>query len=110
MKLEFSPCHRLPHRSFFWKGKQFPVCARCTGIHVGYISMFLFVFNLIAINFWFSLLLMVPTYLDGFVQALSDYESKNWRRFITGIFSGIGTMSIVSIVGKWIGFQILNLF
>lgn len=24
-------CHRRPERSFFYKGRQFPICARCTG-------------------------------------------------------------------------------
>lgn len=29
-------CHQRPDRSFFYKGYQFPVCARCTGLFVGY--------------------------------------------------------------------------
>lgn len=53
-RLEFTVCHRLPQRSFFWKGRQFPVCARCTGIHIGYLSLFLFLFNIIHIPFWWS--------------------------------------------------------
>lgn len=27
-------CHQLPDRSFFLDGRQFPVCARCTGLYV----------------------------------------------------------------------------
>ena len=30
-----SGCHQMPERSFFYKGKQFPVCARCTGVIIG---------------------------------------------------------------------------
>lgn len=30
-----SGCHQMPERSFSYKGKQFPVCARCTGIFIG---------------------------------------------------------------------------
>ncbi|MBQ3473297.1 MAG: DUF2085 domain-containing protein, partial [Methanobrevibacter sp.] len=26
-------CHRMHERSFFIKGHQFPVCARCTGFY-----------------------------------------------------------------------------
>lgn len=34
-------------------------------------------------------LLMVPMVLDGFFQLLTPYESKNYRRCITGILFGI---------------------
>lgn len=27
-------CHQLPDRSFFLDGRQFPVCARCTGLYL----------------------------------------------------------------------------
>ena len=27
-------CHQLPERSFFHDGRQLPVCARCTGLHL----------------------------------------------------------------------------
>ena len=30
-------CHQMPERSFFWKEYQFPICARCTGLAVGYL-------------------------------------------------------------------------
>ena len=30
-------CHQLPERSFFFKGYQLPICARCLGIILGYI-------------------------------------------------------------------------
>src|SRR6266404_9479319 len=29
-------CHQLPDRSFFIAGHQFAVCARCTGLYVGF--------------------------------------------------------------------------
>lgn len=35
------------------------------------------------------LLLMVPMVFDGFLQRLTSYESKNYRRCITGILFGI---------------------
>ena len=28
-------CHARPDRSFFFRGRQFPICARCTGELVG---------------------------------------------------------------------------
>lgn len=107
-KLEFTVCHQMPERSFFWKGKQFPVCARCTGIYIGYLSMFLFVFQLIHINFWISLLLIVPTYIDGMTQAFCNRESNNALRAISGFTAGIGIMSVVAIVGQFIGKQLVT--
>ena len=102
-------CHRLPHRSFFWKGKQFPVCARCTGIHIGYLSMPLFVFYIIYFNIWWTLLLILPTYIDGITQMFFKRESTNFLRVTTGFLAGIGVMSLVSIIGKFIAAQILLL-
>ncbi|NGQ95433.1 DUF2085 domain-containing protein [Brevibacillus sp. SYP-B805] len=34
--LRFMPCHRLHARTLFWRGKTFPLCARCTGIFLGF--------------------------------------------------------------------------
>lgn len=108
--IEFTYCHRKPERSFFWKGKQFPVCARCTGIHVGYISFILFLFGIIKIPLWISLLMIAPTYLDGVIQAVWNIESTNSRRFITGMIAGVGTSSLVSIAGIFTAQQLLKLF
>lgn len=106
--LSFSYCHRIPSRSFFWKGRQFPVCARCTGIHVGYLTMPLFLFSVWRLNLGWTVALMLPTYIDGSAQAFLGKESTNLRRFITGLMSGVGMMSLVSIIGKYIGDLILQ--
>lgn len=108
-KFHLTFCHRKPERSFFWNGKQFPVCARCTGIHLGYLSFPFFLFSIFTLNIWITVLLIIPTYLDGFSQALLNRKSNNFRRVITGLFAGIGTMSLVSIVGKYIGNLILKI-
>lgn len=107
--LEFTYCHRKPERSFFWKGKQFPLCARCTGINLGYVVLPLFIFGVIKIPLLWTILLIVPTYIDGAVQAYFNIESTNSRRFITGLMSGIGTMSLISIIGIYIGNLILTI-
>lgn len=106
-RLHITYCHRKPERSFFWKGKQFPVCARCTGIHIGYISFPLFLFSVFTLNIWWTVLLILPTYLDGLTQAFFKRESNNLLRVTTGVIAGIGLMSLVSIIGKFIGNQIL---
>lgn len=110
IKLHVTFCHRKPERSFFWKAKQFPVCARCTGIHIGYIAFPFFMFNVFVLNIYWTLALMLPTYIDGFTQAFCKRESNNILRVTTGLMAGIGGTSLVAIIGKYIGDQILLIF
>jgi len=49
----------------FFKGKQFPVCARCTGMYAGYISFPFFTLDLIHLSLLISFILIVPTFIDG---------------------------------------------
>lgn len=107
-KIQLVFCHRRPDRSFFWKGKQFPLCARCTGIHIGYLTFPLFVFNVFSFNIWWTLLLIIPTCLDGWTQACCNRGSNNLLRVVTGLMAGIGAMSLVAIIGKSIGKLILS--
>lgn len=108
-KIHLTLCHQKPERSFFYKGKQFPVCARCTGIHLGYFAFPLFLFGIVRIPLLWTILLILPTYLDGAIQAFFNLESTNFRRFVTGLMAGIGTMSLTSIIGLYIGKFILTL-
>ncbi|PQL91928.1 DUF2085 domain-containing protein [Apibacter adventoris] len=39
---KFHTCHQKPERSFFWKRKQFPLCARCTGIYIAFVPFSFF--------------------------------------------------------------------
>lgn len=88
-------CHQKPERSFRYHGKQFPLCARCTGELAGIL--------ICAILFWFwhpsliiSVIMMIPMLIDGFTQRFTTYESTNIRRFITGFLFGIGITSLFS--------------
>lgn len=83
-------CHQMENRSFSFKGYQFPVCARCTGVFLGeFISIILIILN-IKINIIFSIILLVVMGLDWFIQYIKILESNNIRRVITGTFGGIG--------------------
>lgn len=106
--LQFVLCHQKPERSFFWKGKQFPVCARCTGIYLGYLSFPLFNFEVIALSNWVCVLLAAPTIIDGLTQAFCNRESNNVIRLITGVFAGVGLMAFVVNIGTLIGNLILK--
>ncbi|HLT24041.1 MAG TPA: DUF2085 domain-containing protein [Ignavibacteria bacterium] len=101
-------CHRIPSRSFFYKGKQFPVCARCTGTYIGFLSMPFFVFDLIYLSWLWTFIFILPTIVDGLTQAFMNRESNNTLRLITGFTYGVGLMSLASLIGKWIGSLILE--
>lgn len=96
---EFSGCHQLPERSFYFHGYQFPVCARCTGAIFGYIiaipAFFLLGFFKVA-----SFLCLIPMTLDWLIQLFKIKESNNTRRVITGILGGFGIMSIHLFIVK----------
>lgn len=83
-------CHQRPDRSFCINGKQFPLCARCTGILAGY---FLGITAACLTRCRYCavcMLLLIPMIVDGMVQQILKIESNNVRRFITGILGGIG--------------------
>ena len=81
-------CHQIPKRSFFFKGYQFPVCARCTGVILGeFISIILLLCS-IRIHFIVSCILLIPMGIDWGLQFLKILESDNIRRLITGMLGG----------------------
>ncbi|WP_297424944.1 DUF2085 domain-containing protein [Clostridium sp.] len=85
-----SGCHQLHERSFSFKGYQFPVCARCTGIYIGYIISAILLIMKIGISLKVCGLLIVIMSCDGLLQLLKVKKSTNFRRLITGILAGIG--------------------
>jgi uncharacterized membrane protein len=99
-------CHRLPERTFNIKGHYFPVCSRCTGLLLGFLSFFIFLyFNHIpySINLLiFSVLIMFPTVIDGYTQLIGLRESNNALRFFTGLIGGIGMVICMIIFFKFI--------
>ena len=87
-------CHQLPERSFFFKGYQLPICARCLGIILGYIlCIFLLIFNC-KLNIYLLFLLILTTLIDWSLQFFNILSSNNIRRLVTGILGGIGLMGI----------------
>lgn len=85
-------CHQRPDRSFFIRNRQFPICARCTGVVIGYIVA-LSVFIFCRTPLWLCLLFCMIMFLDWLVQYLKIKESNNIRRLITGILGGYGLLS-----------------
>lgn len=100
-------CHRKPERSFFIKGYQFPVCARCTGFYISLVVYFIYTyFYYVNYNFQLillAILLIVPSFLDGITQFYNLQESNNIRRLITGLGGGLGLGIILKAI-KWVLF------
>ena len=88
-----SGCHQMPDRSFFLRGKQFPVCARCTGAFIGYVIGGC-IFPLLKVNGIICMALCLPMFLDWFVQRIGLLQSNNVRRLITGLMCGFGLIQM----------------
>lgn len=87
-------CHQIPERSFYYKKYQYPVCARCTGVLIGYIigigTTWIFSFSL-KINILFILIMLT----DWSIQYFNIYKSNNLRRLISGILCGYGLINSI---------------
>ncbi|MGL4791087.1 MAG: DUF2085 domain-containing protein [Anaerotignaceae bacterium] len=91
----FFGCHCKRERSFVYKNKQFPICARCTGELLGMVSGIFLLLILGVPSLKICIVLMIPMVFDGFLQMLTKYESNNIKRVITGYFFGIGFMALI---------------
>jgi len=89
-----SGCHQMPERSFFYKGNQFPVCARCTGVTIGQTTAIILALSKRFISFPSALLLLLIMGFDWVIQAIHIKKSSNFRRLITGFCGGLGLFSI----------------
>lgn len=94
----------MPERSFFFKGNQFPICARCTGILIGYIIGIIYIVIFKELHIFLELLLMIPLLIDGTGQYLGYFQSTNVRRLLTGILAGISTICLFRLACV-LGFQ-----
>lgn len=84
-------CHQRPDRSFYFRGYQFPVCMRCTGIFVGFVIA-MFVYGRMSIRWWINCLLLIPLVFDGCGQYMGYWESTKYSRVLTGLLAGFGCM------------------
>jgi uncharacterized membrane protein len=96
---KFLICHRLPDRTFKFRGHYFPVCSRCTGLYVGVIifcTCFLFFFIKYSVTLIFmAFIITLPCLIDGSTQYLGFRKSNNELRFITGFAAGFGAAMLI---------------
>ena len=91
--LPLLPCHRMSHRSFTVRGRQFNVCARCTGLLAGILaSPLLTPWRHVSLLLFLSGVAMVA--LDGITQLIGVRESNNLIRVITGFVAGLWVVPI----------------
>ncbi|MHC1709632.1 MAG: DUF2085 domain-containing protein [Methanomassiliicoccales archaeon] len=97
-------CHQQSDRSFELNGNQMPFCARDLGLLAGAV-LGLAAFALLGrkVPWVWLFVLLVPMALDGVVQAITDYESSNVIRLLTGAIAG-------SAAGYGAGTLISNFF
>lgn len=96
---KISGCHQMPERSFFIHGKQFPVCARCTGVLIGTLSAY-FVFTAYVLPVKFCVMGCSVMFADWFIQYAGICTSTNIRRLITGIVGGYSLATFHCMVIK----------
>jgi len=116
-------CHQKAERTYTVNGNQMPVCARDVGIFIGASGglllmsltkggknlkdMLLDLINLdltmsekkkIAILIILGAVFALPLILDGTIQLVTDYESFNAFRTLTGVLFGFGFSIFISAI------------
>jgi uncharacterized membrane protein len=107
----YAVCHRLADRSFFVAGRQFPLCARCTGTFLGALLGLIWVaawgrlrasrlppLPILAVLIGFVSLWAfdgLNSYLTLFPGAPYLYEPRNWLRMTTGLLNGLALILFV---------------
>jgi len=90
-------CHQLSERSYYLNENQMPFCSRDVGLFIGLVTGLLLIIVLrLRVPILPLFLLLVPMGVDGVLQLVTDYESSNVLRIISGIVGGIGVGMILS--------------
>ena len=91
-------CHQISERSYYLNGNQMPFCSRDEGIFLGLvIGTTLAIITRYEIKVIYFILGIVPIGVDGLAQLLTDYESTNPIRLITGMLAGVVVALLVSM-------------
>ena len=101
-------CHQIPSRSFEAGGLLFPVCARDTGIYLGFLFSVLLIFILYSKHekkpgdlpslgyILLMALLVLPMAFDGLTSYFGLRATTNTIRYITGLCTGIALGSLIA--------------
>lgn len=100
----FAICHQMPARSLHYAGRALPVCARDTGIFLGFTICLL----VLAVAYWRAEprfpswpkaillgLFLLPTIVDALTSYAGLRESSNAVRLVTGTLAGVGVAALL---------------
>lgn len=91
-------CHQKADRSFFISKYQLPICARCTGLLLGYILGVTLIVSKKQFNLFINLSFIIIMFIDWFIQYKQIRMSNNIRRLVTGFLCGIGVIGILATI------------
>jgi len=90
-KIGLSFCHRRKDRSIRISGYTFPLCARCTGLWLGFVMGLLVRVAGLHMPPVFVFAFMLPLTVDSLTQLAGYRESNNRLRLLSGFLFGIAT-------------------
>jgi uncharacterized membrane protein len=105
----YAVCHRIDLRSFHMDGREFPMCARCSGMYLGAVLGLVYqliqgrrggmpslkVFIVLGVFLAAFALDGLNSYLHFFPGFPSLYQPANWLRLFTGTGLGLGLAAVV---------------
>lgn len=100
-------CHRRKDRSIRCFGLEQLFCSRCLGVLLGGAAGLLCVMLHFRPGPAWSLLLLLPLVLDGFLQLFRERESTNAVRLATGFLFGVGLQFLLAVFFAVVKNQIL---
>ncbi|MCL4415948.1 MAG: DUF2085 domain-containing protein [Actinobacteria bacterium] len=103
-RLGASVCHQIPERSLKMGGLILPICARDSGIYIGFFICAIFMFlifrqresELPPLYILIILIIFIlSTIVDGLLSYLFVIETNNIARFTTGFLAGSSIMAVI---------------
>jgi uncharacterized membrane protein len=105
----YAVCHRIAVRTYFFGDRQFPLCARCSGMYLGALGALLYHLRergrggmpTLKINIVLGLFLVlfgidgINSYLHFFPSLPNLYQPQNWLRLLTGTALGFGIAAML---------------
>jgi uncharacterized membrane protein len=94
-----SMCHQKESRTLLINGNQMPYCARCSALFWGIaLGVAIVAVARIELKWWWIIGGLAPMGADGGLQLVTNYESNNILRIITGGMAGVVTGLAIGVI------------